>query len=155
MMLYTQFLIRKCKWFYCLLCVLLYNFTCYFRKNHVRVCQSFLSTKSMSLHDNIFLISILLIIFPYTSFLLAIRSLKLGVVPGATALHGSRPLAYTIRNTVVEGSNFSWSDKRSRQGRDSSILTRSCLAPLNGDTGAPGYVILGHFISADGWLVFV
>ncbi|XP_028804146.1 F-box protein At4g02760 [Neltuma alba] len=67
----------------------------------------------------------------------ALRSLKLGVVPGATALPGSQPLAYTIRNTIAEVSSFSWNDKRSRQGRESSILTRSCLTPLNRENGAP------------------
>lgn len=66
------------------------------------------------------------------------RSLKLGVVQGPVVSTGScPPLVYTIRNSV-EVSNFSWNDKRSRQGRESSILTRSCLSPLVGDSGAPG-----------------
>ena len=73
-----------------------------------------------------------------------IRSLKLGVIPGAAALPGScQPLVYTIRNAIVEVSNFSWNDKRSRQGRESSILTRSCLSPLSRDGGALGYVVRG------------
>ncbi|KAF7804748.1 F-box protein [Senna tora] len=72
----------------------------------------------------------------------ALRSLKLGVVPGPTALPGSsQPLVYTIRNAIVEVSNFSWNDKRSRQGKESSILTRSCLSPLSGDSGSPGTLL--------------
>lgn len=68
-----------------------------------------------------------------------LRSLKLGVVPGPSLSAGScQPLVYTIRNSV-DVSNFSWNDKRSRQGKESSILTRSCLSPLAGDSGAPGY----------------
>ncbi|KAL2953008.1 hypothetical protein AAZX31_19G143200 [Glycine max] len=72
----------------------------------------------------------------------ALRSLKLGVVPGATTSLGScPPFACTIRNAIVEVSNFSWNDKRSRQGRESSILTRCCLSPLSGDGGAPGALL--------------
>ncbi|TKY52630.1 F-box protein [Spatholobus suberectus] len=72
----------------------------------------------------------------------ALRSLKLGVTPGATALPGScQPLVCTIGNAIVEVSNFSWNDRRSRQGRESSILTRSCLSPLSRDGGAPGALL--------------
>ncbi|MED6210341.1 hypothetical protein PIB30_063245 [Stylosanthes scabra] len=72
----------------------------------------------------------------------ALRSLKLGVIPGATPSPGScQPLVYTNRNSIVEVSNFSWNDKRSRQGRESSILTRSCLSPLSRDGGAPGALL--------------
>ncbi|XP_054813226.1 F-box protein At4g02760-like isoform X1 [Prosopis cineraria] len=72
----------------------------------------------------------------------ALRSLRLGVVAGAHASPGScQPLVYTIRNAIVDVSNFSWNDKRSRQGRESSILTRSCLSPLNGCGGAPGTLL--------------
>lgn len=79
------------------------------------------------------------IIFSHVIILL-IRSLKLGVVPGATTSLGScPPFVCTIRNAIVEVSNFSWNDKRSRQGRESSILTRCCLSPLSGDGGTPGY----------------
>ncbi|KAL5561689.1 hypothetical protein UlMin_031436 [Ulmus minor] len=71
----------------------------------------------------------------------ALRSLKLGVVPGPNALPGScQPLVYTIRNSV-DVSSFSWNDKRSRQGRESWILTRSCLSPLFGDSDAPGTLL--------------
>ncbi|KAJ7977380.1 F-box family protein [Quillaja saponaria] len=69
----------------------------------------------------------------------ALRSLKLGIVPGPTASPGScQPLVCTIRNPIVDVSNFSWNDKRSRQGKESSILTRYCLSSLGGDGGAPG-----------------
>ncbi|KAJ1433081.1 Leucine-rich repeat domain superfamily [Sesbania bispinosa] len=72
----------------------------------------------------------------------ALRSLKLGVVPVASTTHGScQPMVCIVRNTIVEVSNFSWNDKRSRQGRESSILTRCCLSPLNGDGGAPGALL--------------
>ncbi|KAK7242999.1 hypothetical protein RIF29_37781 [Crotalaria pallida] len=72
----------------------------------------------------------------------ALRSLKLGVVHGASALPGScQPFVYCMRNAVVDVSNFSWNDKRSRQGRESSILTRCCLSPLSGDGGATGALL--------------
>ncbi|KAM5563723.1 F-box protein SKIP17 [Rosa sericea] len=72
----------------------------------------------------------------------ALQSLKLGVVvPGpSTSLGSCQPLVYTIRNSV-DVSNFSWNDKRSRQGKESSILSRSCLSPLGGDSGAPGALL--------------
>lgn len=70
----------------------------------------------------------------------SLRSLKLGIVPGPTLPHGScQPLVYGIRN-AVEVSNFSWNDKKTRQGKESSTLTRYCLTPLSGDNGAAGYV---------------
>ncbi|KAL2320961.1 hypothetical protein Fmac_029930 [Flemingia macrophylla] len=71
----------------------------------------------------------------------ALRSLKLGVVPGATTIGSCLPFVSTIRHSIVEVSNFSWNDKRSRQGRESSILTRCCLSPLSGDVGAPGALL--------------
>ncbi|KAK7345892.1 hypothetical protein VNO77_16507 [Canavalia gladiata] len=71
-----------------------------------------------------------------------LRSLKLGVIPGAAASPGScQPLVCTIGNAIVEVSNFSWNDRRSRQGRESSILTRSCLSPLSRDGGAAGALL--------------
>jgi hypothetical protein len=85
-----------------------------------------------------FFIFVYFLIFLYASFGLS-RSLKLGVVPGPTVSPGScQPLVYTIRNSV-DVSNFSWNDKRSRQGKESLTLTRSCLSPLVGDNAAPGY----------------
>ncbi|XP_037492551.1 F-box protein SKIP17, partial [Jatropha curcas] len=56
----------------------------------------------------------------------ALQSLKLGIVPGPTVSPGScQPLVYSIRNSI-DVSNFSWNDKKTRQGKESSILTRSC-----------------------------
>ncbi|KAF2325197.1 hypothetical protein GH714_025098 [Hevea brasiliensis] len=51
-----------------------------------------------------------------------------------------QPLVYSIRNSV-DVSNFSWNDKKTRQGKESSILTRSCLSPLSGDSGAAGTLL--------------
>lgn len=71
----------------------------------------------------------------------ALQSLKLGIVPGPTSPHGScQPLVYTIQNSV-DVSNFSWNDKKTRQGKESSILTRSCLNPISGDNGAAGALL--------------
>ncbi|XWS76389.1 hypothetical protein CRYUN_Cryun01aG0172100 [Craigia yunnanensis] len=71
----------------------------------------------------------------------SLQSLKLGIVPGPTASRGScQPLVYTIRNSV-DVSSFSWNDKKTRQGKESSILTRSCLYPLSGDNGATGTLL--------------
>ncbi|GAV57764.1 F-box-like domain-containing protein [Cephalotus follicularis] len=71
----------------------------------------------------------------------ALQCLKLGVVPGPTASIGScQSLVYTIRNSV-DVSNFSWIEKKTRQGKESSILTRSCLNPLSGDSGAAGTLL--------------
>ncbi|XAR58545.1 hypothetical protein NMG60_11013981 [Bertholletia excelsa] len=66
----------------------------------------------------------------------ALQSVKLGIVPGPTP----QPLVYTIRNSA-DASGFSWNDKRSRQGKESSILTRSCLSSLSGDSCAPGALL--------------
>ncbi|KAE9460598.1 hypothetical protein C3L33_07488, partial [Rhododendron williamsianum] len=67
-----------------------------------------------------------------------LQSLKLGIVPGPTASPGSsQPLVYTIRNSA-DAPGFSWNDKRSRQGKESFSLTRSCLSSLSGDSDAPG-----------------
>ncbi|TYG45021.1 hypothetical protein ES288_D11G141900v1 [Gossypium darwinii] len=71
----------------------------------------------------------------------SLRSLKLGIVPGPTSSPGScQPLVYSIRNSV-DVSSFSWNDKKTRQGKESSILTRSCLYPLSGDNGAAGTLL--------------
>ncbi|XP_024974211.1 F-box protein At4g02760-like [Cynara cardunculus var. scolymus] len=69
----------------------------------------------------------------------ALKSIKLGVLPPIPAppFFSSQPLVYSIRNSN-DASGFSWNDKRSRQGRESSILTRSCLNSLSGNGGAPG-----------------
>ncbi|WCJ21543.1 F-box/RNI-like superfamily protein [Euphorbia peplus] len=70
-----------------------------------------------------------------------LKSLKLGVVPGPTVSPGScQPLVYSIRNSV-DVSNFSWNEKKTRQGKESSVLTRSCLYPLNKDASAAGTLL--------------
>ncbi|KAI3678912.1 hypothetical protein L6452_38216 [Arctium lappa] len=69
----------------------------------------------------------------------ALQSIKLGVLPPCTSplFCSSEPLVYSIRNST-DASGVSWNDKRSRQGKESSILTRSCLNSLSGNGGAPG-----------------
>ncbi|KAG7025523.1 F-box protein [Cucurbita argyrosperma subsp. argyrosperma] len=69
----------------------------------------------------------------------SLQSLKLGIVPGPTAPLGScQPLVF--RNSV-DVTSFSWNDKRSRQGKESSVLTRSCLSPLGGGSSSPGKLL--------------
>ncbi|XP_076941448.1 F-box protein At4g02760-like [Bidens hawaiensis] len=70
----------------------------------------------------------------------ALGSIRLGVLPAipAAPFFSSQPLVYCIRN-ANDASGYSWNDKRSRQGKESSILTRSCLSSLSGNCGAPGY----------------
>jgi hypothetical protein len=69
----------------------------------------------MSYVDIVLLLVALLISFSL-SLTWSLRSLKLGIVPGPTLPHGScQPLVYGIRN-AVEVSNFSWNDKKTRQG---------------------------------------
>ncbi|KAJ0946358.1 putative leucine-rich repeat domain superfamily, F-box-like domain superfamily [Helianthus annuus] len=70
----------------------------------------------------------------------ALKSIRLGVLPivPAPPFFSSQPLVYSIRN-ANDASGFSWNDKKSRQGKESSILTRSCLNSLSGNGGAPGY----------------
>ncbi|KAM7253711.1 hypothetical protein ACFE04_031393 [Oxalis oulophora] len=66
----------------------------------------------------------------------ALRSLKLGIVPGPITSNGSsEALVYTISG---DATSFSWYGKKTRQGKESSILTRSCLSSLSGDSGAAG-----------------
>lgn len=75
----------------------------------------------------------------YADHLTICRSLKLGIVPSppVASLGSSQTLVYSMRNSS-DTSGFSWNDKRSRQGKETFVLTRSCLAPLIGDGGAPG-----------------
>ncbi|GFP92299.1 F-box protein at4g02760 [Phtheirospermum japonicum] len=68
----------------------------------------------------------------------ALWSLKLGVIPCPPV--ASQALVYSMRNSS-DTSGFSWNDKKSRQGRESFVLTRSCLAPLIADGGAPGALL--------------
>ncbi|KAI7985026.1 Glycerate dehydrogenase [Camellia lanceoleosa] len=76
-------------------------------------------------------------------------SLKLDIVPGPiVSPNSSQPLVYNIRNST-DASGFSWNDKRSRQGNESSILTRSWLSFLSGDSGAPGLSTLVAFFNVN------
>ncbi|KAK9137317.1 hypothetical protein Sjap_007911 [Stephania japonica] len=69
-----------------------------------------------------------------------LRSLKLGVLPVSDASQGSsRPIVYTFRNSTE--ARFSWNDRRSRQGKESYVLTRSCLASLSADGGSAGAML--------------
>ncbi|KAL3647872.1 hypothetical protein CASFOL_008840 [Castilleja foliolosa] len=68
----------------------------------------------------------------------ALRSLKLGVIPCPPV--ASQTLVYSMRNSS-DTSGFSLNDKKTRQGRESSVLTRSCLAPLIAYGGAPGALL--------------
>ncbi|KAH7577554.1 hypothetical protein ACOSQ2_001516 [Xanthoceras sorbifolium] len=71
----------------------------------------------------------------------SLQSLKLGIVPGPTASPWScQSLVYTIRSSV-DVSSFSWNDKKTRQGKESFILTRSCLHPLSVESGAAGTLL--------------
>lgn len=79
------------------------------------------------------------------------RSLKLGILPAPTeSTSTSRPMAYSINIPVVTPV-FSWNDKRSRQGKESCVLTRSCLLCLSTDSGAAGYASISVFRSVWGF----
>ncbi|OVA12592.1 hypothetical protein BVC80_9013g48 [Macleaya cordata] len=68
-----------------------------------------------------------------------LQSLKLGILPSPTTLPGTSRLVYGIKSSVDAG--FSWNDKRSRQGKESYVLTRSCLMSLSTDGGASGALL--------------
>ncbi|KAK9161118.1 hypothetical protein Syun_007459 [Stephania yunnanensis] len=69
-----------------------------------------------------------------------LQSLKLGVLPYSDASAGpSCPIVYTFRNST--DARFSWNDRRSRQGKESYVLTRSCLASLSADGGSAGALL--------------
>lgn len=68
----------------------------------------------------------------------ALRSIKLGLLPASSAsLGSSQPPVYSQRNST-NGSGLSRNDKRSRQRKESCILSRSCLNSLTIDGGASG-----------------
>jgi F-box/leucine-rich repeat protein 2/20 len=70
-----------------------------------------------------------------------LRELKLGLVPGrAASANSSQPLSYSARNPA-DASGYSWNDKRSRQGKESAILTRSCLSCLGSSGGGLGVLL--------------
>ncbi|WOK92425.1 F-box protein [Canna indica] len=70
-----------------------------------------------------------------------LQSLKLGIRPtSASTTELSRPLYYSTRNPM-DSSGLSWSQKRPRQGKETSLLTRSCLLALSVDDGAAGTLL--------------
>nr|DAD33657.1 TPA_asm: hypothetical protein HUJ06_012508 [Nelumbo nucifera] len=69
-----------------------------------------------------------------------LQSLKLGILSGPTASGTSRSIFYSIKNSV-DSSGFAWNDKRARQGKESSILTRSCLTSLSAEGGTAGAML--------------
>lgn len=70
-----------------------------------------------------------------------LQSLKLGILPGPSVSTGpSRPITCSI-NIPVDAPVFSWNDKRSRQGKESYVLTRSCLLSLSADNSAAGSLL--------------
>ncbi|GER24837.1 F-box family protein [Striga asiatica] len=70
-----------------------------------------------------------------------LRSLKLGILPcSSSASLGSPEVLHSMRKSS-DKSRFSWNDKRSRLEKESFVLTRSCLAPLIADGGAPGALL--------------
>ncbi|THU72568.1 hypothetical protein C4D60_Mb04t13520 [Musa balbisiana] len=67
-----------------------------------------------------------------------LQSLKLGIWPNAASTTElSRPMSYSTRNPM-DTSGLSWSQKRPRKGKETSLLTRSCLLALSVDGGAAG-----------------
>ncbi|KAF9607622.1 hypothetical protein IFM89_037550 [Coptis chinensis] len=59
-----------------------------------------------------------------------LQSLKLGIMPAPSPSPApSCPMYYTIGNSVDAG--FSWNDRRSRQGKESYVLTRPLLRRLH------------------------
>ncbi|KAF5187818.1 F-box protein skip17 [Thalictrum thalictroides] len=69
-----------------------------------------------------------------------LQSLKLGILPAPSpSPTPSCPMFYTMRNSVDAG--FSWNDRRSRQGKESYVLTRSCLTSLSIGNGSAGALL--------------
>lgn len=70
-----------------------------------------------------------------------LQSLKLGIWPTPTSMpEFNRPMSYTTRNSI-DTSGLSWTERRPRQGKESSVLTRSCLLALSVDDGAAGALL--------------
>ncbi|XP_068652390.1 F-box protein At4g02760-like isoform X2 [Aristolochia californica] len=70
-----------------------------------------------------------------------LQSLKLGILSApAVPVGNSGAKSYPV-NIPVDASRLSWNDKRSRQGKESCVLTRSCLICLNMDNGNAGSLL--------------
>ncbi|KAJ4956543.1 hypothetical protein NE237_013326 [Protea cynaroides] len=61
-----------------------------------------------------------------------LQSLKLGIL--------SSPTVCSTKNSV-NASGYSWNSKKSRQCKESCVLTRSCLTSLSADGGAAGALL--------------
>ncbi|KAG9142749.1 hypothetical protein Leryth_005502 [Lithospermum erythrorhizon] len=72
----------------------------------------------------------------------SLRSLKLGIVHDTTSTssESSDTLVCSVRK-CKDASGFSWNETKSRQGRESFVLTRSCLVPLSADGGSIGALL--------------
>ncbi|KAI3839175.1 hypothetical protein MKX03_032805 [Papaver bracteatum] len=69
-----------------------------------------------------------------------LRSLKLGVLPSPTTFSGhSRPIVYGINSSA--DAVYSRNSKKYCQGKDSYVLSRSCLTSLSLDGGASGALL--------------
>ncbi|XP_042446016.1 F-box protein At4g02760-like [Zingiber officinale] len=69
-----------------------------------------------------------------------LQSLKLGIRSNPASTTEFRPLSYSTIHPM-EASGLSWSQKRPRQGRETSLLTRSCLLALSVDGSAAGTLL--------------
>ncbi|KAJ6832444.1 F-box protein-like isoform X1 [Iris pallida] len=70
-----------------------------------------------------------------------LQSLKLGILPNlASTSEHSRSMSYSSRSSM-DGAGLLWNEKRPRQGRESSFLTRSCLLALSLDSGVAGALL--------------
>ncbi|KAJ0982295.1 hypothetical protein J5N97_010550 [Dioscorea zingiberensis] len=70
-----------------------------------------------------------------------LQSLKLGIWPNpSSSAEISQSISYSTRNSI-DTSGPSWNEKKPRQGRESSVLTRSCLLALSVDGGAAGALL--------------
>ncbi|XP_020241549.1 F-box protein At4g02733-like isoform X2 [Asparagus officinalis] len=70
-----------------------------------------------------------------------LQSLKLGILPTPSSLSEfARCMSYSSRN-LMGAPSLSRNERRLRQGRESSVLTRSCLLALSLDGGAAGALL--------------
>ncbi|XP_039120761.1 F-box protein At4g02760-like [Dioscorea cayenensis subsp. rotundata] len=69
-----------------------------------------------------------------------LQSLKLGIWPSPSSAEISQSMSYSSRNSI-DTSGPSWNEKKPRQGRESSVLSRSCLLALSVDGGTAGALL--------------
>ncbi|XP_068647392.1 F-box protein At4g02733-like isoform X2 [Aristolochia californica] len=70
-----------------------------------------------------------------------LQSLKLGILSAPAVPVGNLGSKSYPVNIPVDASCLSWNDKRSRQGKESCVLTRSCLMCLKVDNGKVGALL--------------